>query len=95
MLFRLTKNRKLNSPSPIYKGKLSLAKQKETRDTSTHEDITMSPQNSGLNVVNNGDCPHLYLEHVITHDEENNIRTALKSHFLFKYINEELLHLLL
>ena len=100
MLFRLTKNRKLNSPSPIYKGKrLSLAKQKETRDTSTHEDvITMSPQYSGLNVVNNsnnGDCPHLCLEHVITQDEENNIRSALKSHFLFKYINEELLHLLL
>ena len=65
------------------------------RDCSTHEEITMSPQNSGLNILNNGDCPHLCLEHVITQDEENNIRTALKSHFLFKYINEELLHLVL
>ena len=91
MLFQLTKNRKTYSQYTILKGKSTINCQKDL----AYEDITISPRNSVINVVNSGDCPHLCLEHVITADEEQKIRNALQNHFLFKDITEELLHILL
>ena len=91
MLFQLAKNRKTYSQYTILKGKSTINCQKD----SAYEDITISPRNSAIGVVNSCDCPHLSLEHVITADEEQKIRNALQNHFLFKDINEELLHILL
>ena len=95
MLFQLTKNRKSYSQYTILKGKSTINCQKDSKCCSTYEDITISPRNSAIGVVNSCDCPHLSLEHVITADEEQKIRNALQNHFLFKDINEELLHILL